>query len=119
MAQRAPVHSPGRIGHVKTWPVISPVRPSAGERGYGGERWEWLRKQAYVRDGGHCCVCGKLCIDACGKDREKVDWRDVAQCDHIIPKSQGGPDELDNLQTLCGSCHTVKTNREKGRKARD
>lgn len=36
------------------------------------------------------------------------------QADHKIPRSQGGPDTLANLQTLCQDCHVAKTNRENG-----
>ncbi|MGE8515762.1 MAG: HNH endonuclease [Alcaligenes nematophilus] len=32
--------------------------------------------------------------------------------DHIIPKSQGGTDDLENLQTICGDCHKAKTLKE-------
>lgn len=28
--------------------------------------------------------------------------------DHVIPWSQGGPTELDNLQLLCGPCDIAK-----------
>ena len=28
--------------------------------------------------------------------------------DHIVPKSQGGPDHEDNLQLLCGACNSTK-----------
>ncbi len=33
------------------------------------------------------------------------------ECDHIIEVCQGGTNEIDNLQLLCPSCHTVKTKR--------
>ncbi|MCO7226001.1 HNH endonuclease [Pleionea sp. CnH1-48] len=32
--------------------------------------------------------------------------------DHITPKSRGGTDEPDNLQSLCYPCHDYKTARE-------
>ena len=31
------------------------------------------------------------------------------QADHIIPDAQGGPDEAENVQMLCGWCHHAKT----------
>ena len=34
------------------------------------------------------------------------------EVDHIIPKKNGGTDAMDNLQTLCKSCHSAKTWRE-------
>ena len=33
------------------------------------------------------------------------------EIDHIVPKSQGGSHELDNLQLLCGNCNRIKGNR--------
>ena len=32
--------------------------------------------------------------------------------DHIIPRSRGGPDELENLQTMCFRCNEAKGNKE-------
>lgn len=37
-----------------------------------------------------------------------------AQVDHIKAKAQGGEDELDNLQCICGPCHDAKTALETG-----
>lgn len=31
------------------------------------------------------------------------------QVDHITPKSQGGTDNQDNLQSICDNCHKIKT----------
>ena len=44
------------------------------------------------------------------------------ECDHLIARSQGGTDSIDNLWMLCGSrgdpgtCHFEKSHREKGRR---
>lgn len=73
---------------------------SSTARGYGG-RWRWLRKQVLERDGYLCCECKKV-----GR------LTPATEVDHIIPKSQGGTDEPDNLQSLCNACHKIKTARE-------
>jgi 5-methylcytosine-specific restriction protein A len=39
--------------------------------------------------------------------------------DHIIPREQGGTDTEDNFQTLCHTCHSIKTATENGGIQRD
>lgn len=34
------------------------------------------------------------------------------ECDHIVPLQQGGEDNATNTQTLCITCHRLKTNLE-------
>ena len=34
--------------------------------------------------------------------------------DHVVPKAQGGTDDLENLQSICQECHDIKTQAEKG-----
>lgn len=34
------------------------------------------------------------------------------EVDHIIPKARGGDNSDENLQGICGECHTQKTTRE-------
>jgi 5-methylcytosine-specific restriction protein A len=37
---------------------------------------------------------------------------EATQVDHIIPVSEGGGDELSNLQSTCDPCHEAKTQEE-------
>lgn len=59
-----------------------------------------LRHECFKRDGYKCLECGTT-------NKEKT-----LHCDHIIPVSQGGSDELDNLQTLCEGCNLAKSNKK-------
>ena len=58
-----------------------------------------LRHEVFKRDGYMCVECGAT----------KQDGR--LHVDHIIPVSQGGSNELSNLQTLCEDCNLAKSNR--------
>lgn len=58
-----------------------------------------IRHEVFKRDDYKCVECGATKEDT------------VLHIDHIIPVSQGGSDELDNLQTLCESCNLSKSNR--------
>lgn len=60
---------------------------------YPGD-WDERRKSVYRRNGHVCCNCGST--------------KGPFHCDHIIPLSRGGTDDLDNLQTLCEECHAQK-----------
>ena len=53
----------------------------------------------YGRQRGYCKGCGEHFIDK------------VMEVDHIIPRSRGGGDYLENLQLLCCSCNRIKGNR--------
>ena len=59
--------------------------------------WRARARAAKVRDGYRCVKCGT---------------RDDLETDHIIPLSQGGTNEFENLQTLCHTCHEVKHGRK-------
>lgn len=34
---------------------------------------------------------------------------DAIEVDHIVPRSQGGTNDLENLQSICGTCHEEKS----------
>jgi|SRR6056297_1210481 len=58
-----------------------------------------LRHEVFKRDGYKCVECGATNMDK------------VLHADHILPVSQGGKDELNNLQTLCEDCNLAKSNK--------
>lgn len=56
-----------------------------------------VRQAVLSRDGGRCVRCGS---------------DELLQIDHRRPTYMGGLDEIDNLQTLCRSCHRKKTSED-------
>ena len=57
------------------------------------------KHQLFGKQEGHCVGC-----------RVTFQFRNF-HVDHIVPKSQGGSDHIDNLQLLCGACNSVKGDR--------
>lgn len=93
-----------QIVNVRAWMKANPERWAAirGEatRAYRVRRLnckgshtqaEWL---ALCEAAGHRCLC-------CGKKRKLTR-------DHVVPLSQGGTDDIDNIQPLCGPCNSSK-----------
>ena len=70
--------------------VNAPSRPVVQKKQSIGQR---LRTQVFERDAYRCKHCGS---------------HQNLRADHIFPESKGGPTTLDNLQTLCQSCNSVK-----------
>lgn len=62
------------------------------------------RAKLAARDGWACCYCGRLTV-------EKVtDDEDRATIEHVIPRSRGGGDGLDNLRIACRWCNWTRGN---------
>ena len=57
------------------------------------------RHALYGKQAGYCAAC-----------EEHFELRNM-QVDHIIAKSKGGTDHIDNLQLLCGGCNSLKGDR--------
>jgi len=74
------------------------------ERGYD-YAWKKLRKIILQRD-------SYLCKE-CYRNKKLKPATDV---DHIVPKSLGGTNDENNLQSLCKECHKLKTVMESGTK---
>ncbi|HKG68826.1 MAG TPA: HNH endonuclease, partial [Segetibacter sp.] len=60
-----------------------------------------LRWQVFQRDHWRCLSCGRTTEDGI-----------ILHVDHIIPRSKGGQDHLDNYQTLCEMCNIGKSNKD-------
>lgn len=76
-----------------------------------------IRKEVIERQGGQCAAkCGRdLLLFARTKAMHKylAKGRNPVEIDHILPRAQGGGDEKENLQALCGICHGDKTDEER------
>ncbi len=57
-----------------------------------------VRFEVFKRDGFKCQYCGAHPPNV------------VLECDHIIPVSEGGSDDMDNLVAACFSCNRGKSN---------
>lgn len=73
---------------------------STTERGYG-YAWQKLRKLILQRDKYLCVLC-----------KEQGRLTEATDVDHKLNKAKGGTDDWDNLQSLCGPCHKIKTSTE-------
>ena len=60
-------------------------------------KWRSLRAKVLSRDNHVCQYCGHSGIEM--------------YCDHVIPLSVGGTNDLDNLVTSCWSCNQKKANK--------
>lgn len=85
-------------------PSKSP-RFGRGQQVRSGGHWASIRRRVFQRDGHTCQVCLEI-----------HDPRDL-RADHVIPRAQGGSDDLANLQTLCVPCHNAKTRNDNARTA--
>lgn len=77
------------------------IKPVYGEqRRISGSVRVGLKRRIYARDGGHCCMCGRV-----------VDLSD-SELDHRVALQFGGDNTDSNLWTLCIACHAGKSSRE-------
>ena len=83
----------------RVWIEQKDERGSAHSRGYGAA-WRRLREVVLQHEPlcRHCMHRGRL--------------TPASEVDHITPLRDGGTNERDNLQPLCGSCHDDKTARD-------
>ena len=60
-----------------------------------------IRWHVFQRDTWRCVSCGRTSHDGV-----------ILHVDHIVPRSLGGTDTIDNFQTLCDTCNIGKSNRD-------
>jgi 5-methylcytosine-specific restriction endonuclease McrA len=65
-----------------------------------GEAWDKARMRALVRDDFQC-QAHRLGLPPCGETRLRH-----LQVHHKIERQHGGTHDLDNLLTVCASCHS-------------
>jgi 5-methylcytosine-specific restriction protein A len=94
MPDRIPTFRPPWINRRPSARAPDVARPNAHQRGYCSAGWKAARREVLLRDAYQCQMCG-----ACVSGRR-------AHVDHIVPKREGGSDEVSNLRTLCVSCHS-------------
>lgn len=77
---------------------------SREKRSWRGENWDEVRLKVYERDDYTCQKCGVKCI---ARSRYNGDnGSRIIQAHHIDGYEGPEDNELDNLVTLCASCHT-------------
>lgn len=82
-------------GMNKMFPQWWPYEQAWRKRKKGASIKANRRRMVYERDGGCCVTCGTT---------------EDLTLDHIVPRSKGGTNAVDNLQTMCRSCNTEKGN---------
>lgn len=86
---------------VQAQSTLNPIFPLPELNSYTFVR-AGLWYQVLARDNWTCCSCR----------RRAKEYGIVLHVDHILPRSLGGKDELENLQTLCLKCNIGKSNKD-------
>lgn len=78
------------------------------QSGRGGRKWQRTREFIFNRDRFLCQICLSKGIYTA----VELHGSNHGVCDHIIPLTQGGTDDHNNLQTICQACDKIKTSKE-------
>lgn len=71
------------------------------------------REAVWAKSHGRCWYCGAFLArtDEIEWNNSDADVRHAFTVDHLIPKSEGGPSDIDNLVPACFSCNATKHSR--------
>jgi 5-methylcytosine-specific restriction endonuclease McrA len=58
----------------------------------------------------NCSCCGSPLDYGIGQNNSGKEDVNTPSTDHIIPRSKGGTDHIDNLWIICNKCNTLKNN---------
>ncbi len=85
-----------RLNNLKNSRSINEKNETADRKTYQRNipEWQSLRLSVFQRDNYTCVYCGVK--------------PESLHCDHVIPYSRGGSNDLDNLATSCPSCNKSK-----------
>lgn len=98
------VHSPKLHIEVGKFDVAKMINPEIDDIDYQhGQTYDFFNKRYFIfaRDN-YTCQC-------CGKSKDKI-----LQTHHIIYRSNGGTNRVDNLITVCTDCHTSENHKKGG-----
>ena len=87
------------------WVKVAAVKKKSGR---GGRPWRRKRERVFNRDM-FLCQIHKRKGELVGVE---LHGPRAGVCDHVIPLSEGGTDDEENLQTICQACDKVKTQSE-------
>ena len=89
---------PNRLTAIATTRLPTLQTKAGSTKRIAGSTWMATRRRIMQRDGFACACCGAIRMDH--------------ECDHVVPLEQGGSNDDENLQLLCGGpdrCHAAKT----------
>lgn len=87
---------------------MSYTTPQAKKKFYASLGWEEIREQALIRDNRECQECKRNGLVTVDSIKEEGKNKEIVLNVHHIKEIETHPDlalELDNLETLCVSCH--------------
>jgi predicted transcriptional regulator len=82
--------------------LIALIKPKTTPKVFENYRAEfsmYIRSLVYLASGGKCNNCSKFITI------------DDYECDHIVPCSKGGDNDIDNAQALCRHCNRSKSDK--------
>lgn len=75
------------------------IREDIPNESEDSDQWEDIREDVLARDDYECRFCGM------SDEEHQEEYKHGLHAHHIIPDAEGGPTSMQNLITVCRSCH--------------